>query len=360
MNNFNNQFPSESGYRMPAEWGPHSATLLTWPHNRETWPGSHLSKVEEVYRVVVLTLLKYEPVLLLAANQRVKARAKSLLKGYEELPNPLTILESPVNDVWIRDYGPICIRNENGILFTDWEYNAWGGKYPPWSDDNGVPLVLADLLGVDLVKPGIVLEGGSIETNGEGVFLATESVLLNPNRNPGLTKREIEKKLVHYLGATQVLWLKEGLIGDDTDGHIDDLTRFVNKNTVVTALPESTGDPNYPALAENITILNKTKLKNGETLNVITLPLPETKVNEATVDGSDYVPASYANFYIANGALLLPLYDERYDAEMLNVFQTLFPNREIEGIHCADLVWGQGSLHCITQQLLGTQLPANL
>jgi len=340
---------------MPAEWEKHSATLLTWPHNRETWPGERLKRVEAVYSDIIQTLHQYEKVYLLAADNSVKQRAKEILNDKIQYPANLEIIERSVNDVWARDYGPILVRSAAGnFAITDWEYNAWGGKYPPWSDDNSVPEFLSEKFKVERVQPGIVLEGGSIDTNGNGILLTTESVLLNPNRNPGLSKQEIESILAEYLGIEKVIWLKDGLAGDDTDGHIDDIARFVNKNTILAALPEDKSDVNYRALKENYDILKSAADLNGKPFNIITIPMPVTKIEGTTVDGSEYVPASYANFYLANGVVLLPLYDEKYDEEMIELFSEIFPERDIAGIECSDLVWGQGSIHCITQQLYGT------
>jgi len=351
------KFPAEQDYVMPAEWDNHSATLLIWPHNRETWPGNRLKAVEKVYRQLVRTLLKYEPVMLLAVDPDTRQRALSVIGSTENLPCKLRIDVRPVNDVWARDSGPIFIkkRGKKTVALTDWEFNSWGGKYAPWDDDNEIPIYISEQFGIPRFSSSAVLEGGSVETNGEGLFITTESVLLNPNRNPDLSKDQIERLMYHYLGAKKVIWLKAGLTGDDTDGHIDDLTRFVNKNSVVTAVTEDQDNPNYKILRENREILYKSTDLDGNPLNVISIPLPDTKVQEQTVDGSDHVPSSYANFYIANGAVLLPLYNEEDDRFVLNLFSELFPDRIIEGIPCKDLVWGQGSIHCITQQMYGTE-----
>lgn len=350
--------PFDDGYRMPAEWQTHSATLMIWPHNKETWPGKRLEAVENVYRNIIRTLLNYEPVVLLVANTDIKRRAASILGDVSSLSYPLDIRTVPVNDVWARDCGPIFIRNEedNCVRLTNWEFNSWGGKYKPWDGDNKIPHFISDAFNIEGYSPGKVLEGGSIETNGNGLFLTTESVLLNPNRNPDLTKADIETYLHDYLGAEKVIWLKEGLKGDDTDGHIDDLSRFVNDRTVVTSLTEDESNPNHDILYENLRILFGSTDVQGNALNVVTLPLPETKISDTTVDGSEHVPASYANFYIANGAVFVPQYDSRKDQQALDIFAALFPDRIIEGISCNDLVWGQGSIHCITQQLYGLSL----
>lgn len=347
---------TEEQYIMPAEWSHHSATLLIWPHNRSTWPGKRLEAVESVYRQIVLTLLEYEPVVLLVNSKKVEQRVMKILKGYRKKPEALKVLRMPVNDVWARDSGPIAVRENGNTIFTDWEFNSWGGKYAPWEDDNNIPGRLAAEFSVPRVETDIVLEGGSIDINGEGLLITTESVLLNSNRNPELSKEDIEAYLQKYLGAKKIIWLKNGLEGDDTDGHIDDLARFVNNNSIVAAITDNQKDPNYKRLQENFEILQNATGLDGDPLHILPVPLPETYVEDPTVDGSSYVPSSYANFYIANGVVLVPLYDERSDSEVVEMFTRLFPDRIIKGIPCSDLVWGQGSIHCITQQLYGIEL----
>jgi len=346
----------ETRFRMPAEWTEHSGTLMIWPHNRETWPGSRLKRVEKVYTNIISTLLKYEPVVLIVHNEEVKERALNYFEASTKSFYPLKLITAPVNDVWARDSGPIFVESGDQYLITDWEFNSWGGKYAPWDSDNRIPGLISDYFSMPHISTRIVLEGGSIETNGSGLFITTESVLLNPNRNPDLTKREIEDRLRKYLGAEKVIWLKGGLKGDDTDGHIDDLTRFTDENTVITTVTGDHNSPNYDILQENLAILKAARDSDGQKLKIHEIELPDTHTADPTVDGSDHVPSSYANFYIVNGAVLLPLYNEKSDQKMVDFFSALFPNRVIEGIPCADLVWGQGSIHCITQQLYGIQL----
>lgn len=337
---------------MPPEWHEHSATLLIWPSNRDTWPGERLERVESVYRDIIEILHQHERILLLADDENIKKRAEEHLGAGAIDMNAVDIHVQPVNDVWARDCGPIFVQNESGTYaITDWEYNAWGGKYPPYDADNRVPAFIAGSFGLDRMVPGMVLEGGSVDVNGEGVLLTTESVLLNPNRNPGMAKEEIEGKLAEFLGVEKVIWLKKGLAGDDTDGHIDDLSRFLNEDTILTMVTDNPGDVNYETLQENLEILESATDLKGDRFTIETLPMPETRIEGTTVDGSDYVPASYANFYIANGAVLVPVYDGRFDRQALELFENYFPGRRVYGIPCADLVWGQGSIHCITQQL---------
>jgi agmatine deiminase len=339
---------------MPAEWKTHSATQLHWPSNRETWPDERLQRVEKVYLNIIKSLSEFEQILLLVETNDVLSRVLKLFKAEGIDDKQILIKVYPVNDVWARDCGPIFVIRNNKFIITDWEYNAWGEKYPPWDSDNNVPEFISQLFGIKKVSTKMVLEGGSIDVNGAGDLLTTESVLLNPNRNPGMSKGEIEQNLKKYLEAENIIWLRSGLAGDDTDGHIDDLTRFLNEETVLTMVCEDKDDINYLALQENLKILRSAKLKSGKKLNIETLPLPKTKIEGTTVDGSEFVPASYANFYVANGCVLVPLYDEQYDQQALDLFKKYFPDREIIGIDCADLVWGQGSIHCITQQLYGT------
>ncbi|MDX1636497.1 MAG: agmatine deiminase family protein [Balneolaceae bacterium] len=349
--------PARKGYRIPPEWYPHAATQMHWPSNPETWPDERLPRVENVYLDIIEVLHRYEPIHLFTENEEIRSRAKDLLKKREIDLQQLTWHLQPVNDVWARDCGPIFIhRIKNGreeFAITDWEYNAWGGKYPPFEDDNRLPKYFAEKYDIKRFEPGMVLEGGSIDTNGDGVLMTTESVLLNENRNPGLDREQIEQRLYDYLGVEKVVWLKDGLAGDDTDGHIDDLARFLNGRTILASVVEDRDDPNYQALKENLHILQRATDRHGNSFTIETLPLPQTNIEGTTVDGSEYVPASYANFYIANGVVLVPTYDERYDNRALGLFRRYFPDRDVAGILCGDLVWGQGSIHCITQQLYG-------
>lgn len=341
-------------YRMPAEWHHHAATQLHWPSNRDTWPGERLERVEVVYLNIIKVLHQYEPIILLVDEDCSVEKVREKLNAHTIDLSKVHIYSLPINDVWARDCGPIFVKHQdipNQYAVTDWEYNAWGGKYPPFQDDNRLPGWFAEKFKLTRFETEIVLEGGSIETNGNGVLLTTESVLLNKNRNPELSKEEIEDALKHYLGMDKVIWLKNGLAGDDTDGHIDDLSRFINQNTILTMVCEDPNDINYEVLNENYEILKRATDQNGNTFNIIPLILPHTKIEGTTVDGSEYVPASYANFYVANGVVLLPLYDERYDEDALNLLSEYFPDRDVVGIDCTDLVWGQGSIHCITQQL---------
>jgi len=349
----NSESPAAKGYTMPAEWSKHYGTLLSWPVNAETWPGERLERVEKVYCEIIGHIVKAEQLHLIVNDRKVKERASAKLTKAGVDVSRIIFHEHTSNDVWARDFGPIFIRKGDGgeVAITNWEYNAWGEKYPPFDSDNEVPDLIADALNIQVFNPGMVLEGGSIETNGKGVMLTTESVLLNPNRNPDLSKDEIESRMKAFLGQEKIIWLKNGLAGDDTDGHIDDLSRFLNERTIMTMISEDPADVNYESLQENLEILKQATDTEGRPFQIVTLPMPETKIEGTTVDGSEHVPASYANFYFINGAVLLPVYDERYDQQAIDLFQKHLPDHTIIPVPCADLVWGQGSIHCISQQL---------
>ena len=334
---------------MPAEWEPHAATWLSWPHNPATWPGK-VEAIPPIWVEIVRALVPGEDVHLLVANETVEAEARAILGAAELLGPRLHLHRVRSNDgAWMRDVGPTFVtRSVNGrseMAAVDWTYNAWGGKYGPWDDDDRVARQVAEIAGVQSFAPGIVLEGGSIEVNGEGTLLTTESCLLNPNRNPKLGRADIEKVLRNYLGVRRILWLGDGIAGDDTDGHIDDLTRFVDARTVVTVLSEDPRDPNHEPLMANYRRLQEMVDQDGEPLRVLTLPMPEAVIYE-----DQQLPASYANFYIGNAAVLLPTFAQPSDAVALDTLGKLFPARRIVGIHAVDLVWGLGTFHCVTQQ----------
>ncbi|MDZ7694457.1 MAG: agmatine deiminase family protein [Balneolaceae bacterium] len=260
---------------MPAEWYPHAATQLHWPSNPETWPDERLPRVESVYLEIIELLHRYEPIHLFVEDNEVYRRVLNLFENRDINLDRVTFHLQPINDVWARDCGPIFIRqNDNHDVFaiTDWEYNAWGGKYPPYDDDNHLPKYMAEKFGIQRFEPGMVLEGGSIESNGDGVLMTTESVLLNPNRNPDMSKADIEQRLKEYLGVQQVIWLNRGLAGDDTDGHIDDIARFLNPSTILLMQVEDPEDVNYDALKENLEILKEATNQHGNTFAIETLP----------------------------------------------------------------------------------------
>ncbi len=329
------------GYRMPAEWEPHSGTWITWPHNTDTWP-SNMAEVEEIYAMMVELLSKNEQVNILVNDQKSKDHVLEKLRPTAE---NVFIHIITTYDSWIRDYGPIFVRSNDETALVDWRFNAWGGKYEPWPYDDDVPSKIASLLKIPSFSPDMILEGGSIDVNGLGTCITTESCLLNPNRNPQLDKGDIEKYLKGYLGLQNIIWLKGGIAGDDTDGHIDDIARFVNPNTVACCLEEDPNDENYSILMENYTRLLDATDQNGKKLNVIPLPMPEI-----VDDGARRLPASYANFYIANGVVLVPTFNHPNDKRAIRIIQGLFPRREVTGIYSKALVEGFGAFHCLTQQ----------
>jgi agmatine deiminase len=334
---------------MPAEWEPHAATWLAWPHNLDTWPGK-FEPIPGIYVEMVKALRLYEHVNICVNDTEAATGVRHLLLQAGVDVSNVIFYEIPTNDTWARDHGPIFLTRAHSdhpieLALTDWVFNSWGGKYGPWDLDDVVPQKIAAYFGCQVFQPGIVLEGGSIDVNGCGTLLTTESCLLNPNRNPSLTRAEIEDYLRAYLGVQKILWLNDGIVGDDTDGHIDDLARFVNPTTVVCAVEDDPTDVNYAPLQENFARLQQMTDQNGQPLHVIPLPMP-TPVEYA----GNRLPASYANFYIANRLVLVPTYECPQDQQVLTILQELFPTRRVIGIDCTDLVLGLGAIHCVTQQ----------
>jgi agmatine deiminase len=293
---------------------------------------------------MVEALIESEQVCINVCNGAHEAEARAVLNGLRM--ERVTFYRIPTNEPWCRDHGPIFLTRDVDphLAIVDWYYNAWGGKYPPCDLDEVVPTRIAQILDLPVFYPRMILEGGSIEVNGAGALLSTESCLLNENRNPNLGRAEIEQRLREYLGVREILWLGEGIEGDDTDGHIDDLARFVSANTVVTVVEENREDKNYEPLQENLARLRQMKVERGE-IEIVTLPMPKKIVRENL-----RLPASYANFYIANSCLLLPTFADPNDEAALSILQKLFPDRRVIGIDCRELIWGLGTFHCLTQQ----------
>ncbi|HEV2968993.1 MAG TPA: agmatine deiminase family protein [Pirellulales bacterium] len=333
--------PAALGYRMPAEWEPHAATWLSWPHKLASWPGK-FEPIPALYARLVRTLAAAEKVCVLAGGH-AKAQAKVMLAG---APN-VELYDIPTDDAWLRDSGPTFLVGPPSAppALVDWGYNAWGGKYPPYENDDVIPRLIARQLGHVCYKPRIIFEGGAIDTDGRGTFLTTEQCLLNPNRNPQLSRADIERYLAGYLGARKVLWLGGGIVGDDTDGHIDELARFVAPKTVVAAVEEDPKDENYEPLKDNLARLKSLTDADGAPLEVIPLPMPRPLSYEA-----QRLPASYCNFYIANGLVIVPQFGDPTDGRAVEVLAKLFPDRRICPLPAIDLVWGLGAFHCITQQ----------
>lgn len=337
--------PRALGYRWPAEWEPHAATWLAWPHKADSWPGK-LERIPPVFAEMVRALTRGENVRILSRSAADSQSIALQLREADVDASRVEVVEIPTDDAWIRDHGPTFLTHETArTAVIDWGYNAWGGKYPPWDLDARVASSIADRLGARCFNPGMILEGGSIDGDGEGTILTTESCLLNPNRNPELDTREIERRLSEYLGARKILWLGEGVVGDDTDGHVDDITRFVAPGVVVTAVEEDPADANFEPLAENRRRLASMTDARGRALEVVDLPMPRP-----VFGGGDRLPASYANFYVANAVVLVPVFEDPADRRAVEVLRSCFPGREVVGIDARDLVWGLGAFHCLTQQ----------
>lgn len=331
---------------MPAEWEPHQATWVSWPHKEASWPGK-LEAIQPVYARMIAELSRSETVHVNVNDPAMEHAARRRLAEFGTL-GEIVFHHFPTNDAWCRDHGAIVLAHvgDGTLLATDWKYNAWGDKYPPYDLDNRAPALMAEHLGVERVAIEVVLEGGSIDVNGEGDLLTTESCLLNPNRNPDLSRDQIEAHLRENLGVETVHWLGDGIAGDDTDGHVDDITRFVNATTVVTAVEQDPDDVNYEPLASNLARLRGLRLASGEPLRIVELPMPPAVEYE-----DRRLPASYANFYIGNSVVLLPFYGGPRDEEAREILQSLFPGRRVVGIDCTDLIWGLGAFHCLTQQI---------
>ncbi len=338
--------PKELGYFFPAEWERHEATWLTWPYLDDSFPGK-LQEIYSPYCKFITYLSRGEQIRLIIPSQAEANKAMGMITKAEAHIDRIEFFIHPTNDVWCRDHGPAFLVNSFAKfpkIIVDWDFNAWGGKYPS-ELDNKIPSFIAEKLNLPLYRPGIVMEGGSVDFNGSGSLLTTESCLLNPNRNPHLTREKIEEYLRNYYGVEQILWLTDGIAGDDTDGHVDDICRFVNENTVVTVVEKNTSDENYEPLQKNLKLLKSFRLINGKQLNIIELPMPPPLIYRG-----HRLPASYANFYIANSGIMVPVFRCNEDNIALKILEEAFPNRTIYDIDCTNIVCGLGTLHCLSQQ----------
>jgi agmatine deiminase len=336
--------PAQLGYRWPAEWEQQASVWLSWPRNPDTWPG-HFQPVPAEFARFVRLLAEYEPVNILAGGREILEQARAHVGDLRNV----VLHDIPTNDAWCRDHGPTFLSNPKKTLppaLVDWQYNAWGGKYPPFDLDNEVPRRIAEVQGRHRFVPGIILEGGAIDGNGRGCVLTTESCLLNPNRNPGLTHARMEGYLRDYLAAKKVLWLTGGEIaGDDTDGHIDQIARFVNPTTVVVSVCDDKTDENYKPTRQNLHELAGMFDQDGRALHIVPLRLPR-----ALFCDNQRLPAGYANFLIANGVVVVPQFGDSADEEALRTLTPHFPGRDVRGSPSLHLVWGLGSFHCLSQQ----------
>jgi agmatine deiminase len=342
--------PRSRGYRMPAEWEPHAATWLAWPHNAADWPG-RFHPIPWVYCDIIRHLTRVEDVHLLVENEAAQQRAQAMLAKTDARLGRVHFHQWPTDRVWMRDSGPIFVKGPEGVGITNWRFNAWA-KYDDWQSDDQLPSRASELLQVPSWTPEfqghrVVLEGGSIDVNGRGTLITTEECLLSQvqQRNPGLSREDLERVFHEYLGIDQVLWMNRGIAGDDTHGHVDDITRFVDPLTIVTVTESNSADENHLPLAENLERLRHARNPEGHAYHIVELPMPAPVVFQG-----QRLPASYANFYIANELVLVPTFNDANDRKALNALAEVFPGREVVGIHSGDLVWGLGTLHCMSQQ----------
>jgi len=340
------QTPKELGYYFPAEFAKHEATWLSWPHKEASWPGK-INSIYPNYCLFIKELVKGETVRINVNDETMKTIAVQHLQQADVDLNKVEFYFNPTNDAWCRDHGPAFLINPitKQKAIVDWGYNAWGNKYPPYDLDDVIPTLIGKKFNLLVFNPGIVMEGGSVEFNGKGTILTSTACLLNPNRNPHLNQSQIEKYLCDYYGAEQILWVDEGIIGDDTDGHIDDTVRFVNEDTVLTVVEENKNDENYELLQHNLKQLKQLRLLSGKQLNIIELPMPDKVIYE-----DQRLPASYANFYIANNSVIVPIFNCKKDDIALDIIQQCFKDRKVVGIDSTDIIWGLGSFHCMSQQ----------
>jgi agmatine deiminase len=342
--------PAALGFRMPAEWEPHAATWLAWPHNPDDWPGK-FEPVCWAYVEIVRALTRHEPVNLIVPTDPAAGPGDRLSRAGIP-PDRVRLWTLPTDRSWVRDCGPTFVVNDRGQrAVLDWHFTAWA-KYPNWTRDDRIPEVVAAGLGLPRWQPTcrghrVVLEGGGLDVNGAGTLLTTEECLLGKTqeRNPAMGRHDYERVFADYLGVRKVIWLGRGIVGDDTHGHVDDLARFVNPTTVVSVVENDPRDENYEALQENLERLRGASAADGRPLTVVPLPMPRPLVFDGV-----RLPASYANFYIANGVVIVPTFNDPADRVALATLAELFPGREVVGIHSVDLVWGLGTLHCLTQQ----------
>lgn len=337
----------QQGYYFPAEFHPHLATWLSWPHKEASWPGK-INTIYPYYSQFIKYLAESELVRINVNDAAMKAFAEGHLLNAGVNIAQVEFYIHPTNDAWCRDHGPAFLINPNAEqkkVVVDWNYNAWGGKYPPFDQDDVIPTHIAKHFNLPVYYPGIIMEGGSVEFNGKGALLTSTCCLLNENRNPHLNREQLETYLSDFYGVDQVLWVDEGIVGDDTDGHIDDTIRFVNEDTVLTVVENNKEDENYELLQQNLRQLKQMRLLNGKPLNVIELPMPDAVVHE-----DQRLPASYANFYISNKHVIVPTYRCKNDDKALQIIAESFKDREVIGIDSTEIIWGLGSFHCLSQQ----------
>ena len=338
--------PQQLGFHFPAEFASHEATWLSWPHKEASWPGK-IQTIYKPYAQFIKAVAEGEKVRINVNDEEMKSFAEHVLLKENVNMQKVEFFFHPTNDAWCRDHGPAFVINpaKEEKAIVDWGYNAWGNKYPPYDLDDVIPTLIGKHFNLKVFHPGIVMEGGSVEFNGKGTLLTSTACLLNPNRNPQLNQQQIENYLCQYYGVEQILWVDEGIVGDDTDGHIDDTVRFINEDTVLTVIEENKEDENYDLLQHNLKQLKTMRLLNGKQLNIIELPMPDAVIYE-----DQRLPASYANFYIANNVVVVPVFNCKKDDTALDIIQQCFPSRKVIGINSVDIIWGLGSFHCLSQQ----------
>lgn len=339
--------PKQLGYYFPAEFDKHTATWLSWPHKEASWPGK-IRSIYPYYCRFVKELALGEKVCINVNDEAMRDFAIKCLTDAGVNMGQVRFFFHPTNDAWCRDHGPAFLVNPAAgpkKIIVDWNYNAWGNKYPPFDLDDVIPTLVGKALNIPVYYPGIIMEGGSVDFNGKGTLITSACCLLNKNRNQHLSRGQIESYLMDYYGVEQVLWVKEGIVGDDTDGHIDDTVRFVNEDTVITVIEEDSQNENYELLKENLSDLKKMRLLNGKQLNILELPMPD-----AVIYRDQHLPASYANFYIANESVIVPTFRCDKDEKALQIIAGCFPGKKVTGIDSTEIIWGLGSFHCLSQQ----------
>jgi agmatine deiminase len=345
--NVKNILPREAGYRFPAEWEPHRATWLSYPHaDSYSWPGT-LPSIFPYYNRFISEISKGEDVCINVRDEDLLRMVKKDLEWIGLNMSRIHFFVHPTNDAWCRDHGPAFVVRNGGepeMMVVSWKYNAWGDKYPHDLDEQ-IPGLIGKLRGLPVVYPGIVMEGGAIDVNGDGTLLTTTSCLLDKNRNPHLNQAQIEDYLRNYYGVDEVLWLGKGIDGDDTNGHIDDITRFFKSDGVITVVEHDKSDPNHKPLKDNLKLLRTLREKNGRQLDIAEIPMPPPVVFEG-----QRLPASYANFYLTNHSVIVPLYRCKEDDKAMSIIAECFPDREVVGIDSVEIIWGLGSFHCLSQQ----------
>lgn len=338
--------PKEQGFYFPAEFAPQVAIWLSWPHKEDSWPGK-IHTIYKPYAAFIKEIARGQYVNINVANTLMEDFARTILDQEGVDMRYIQFYHFPTNDAWCRDHGPAFLINPHTKqkAIVDWAYNAWGNKYPPYDLDDVVPSLIGEKLGLPVFHPGIIMEGGSVDFNGKGSLLTSRSCLLNPNRNPHLSQEEIENYLRQYYGVEQILWVSDGIVGDDTDGHIDDTVRFINEDTVITVVEPNIEDPNHHLLQTNLDELKAMRLLDGKQLNIVELPMPPYLEYEG-----QRLPASYANFLITNLSVIVPTFRSKTDDKALDIISQCFPDRKVVGIDSLDIIWGLGSFHCLSQQ----------